>query len=63
MDAFKTFWNGNTLLIGIGLTVLAVVLAVLRMGEAATVAGLLGGIAFMWMGKPDAPADDGEETA
>jgi hypothetical protein len=63
MDAFKAFWNANTLLIGIGMSVLALVLAVLRMGQAATVAGLLGGIAFMWMGKPDAPRDDEEETA
>ena len=55
MDGFKAFWNGNTMMIGIALAVLAVGAAFLRQGTVATVLGMLSGTAFMWIARPPRP--------
>ena len=53
MEAFGKFWDGNAIMIGIVLSLLALAVAiVLKNGTAASVLGLIGGMAFMWVGKP-----------
>lgn len=64
MEAFGRFWRGNTLMIGIVCTVLALAIAIgLRDGQAATVFGLIAGIAFMWLGNPPRPDEPEEDEA
>jgi hypothetical protein len=56
MEAFGKFWDGNALMIGIIFSLLALAVAiVLRNGTAASVLGLIGGMGFMWVGKPAPP--------
>ena len=58
LDGFKAFWNGNTLMIGIAMAVLAIGAAFLNLGTVAAVFGMLSGMAFMWMAKPELPVED-----
>jgi hypothetical protein len=62
LDAFGKFWADNTWMIAIGCTVLAVAIAFTGWGQVATIFGLLGGIAFMYLGggAPAAEADEDE---
>lgn len=53
MDGFKAFWNANTLIIAVGLAVVAVIIAVLGRGLPAALVGMVSGIAFMWMARPE----------
>jgi hypothetical protein len=62
MGAFGQFWNANALMIGIGCTVLAVLAAFLQFGQVATVLGMIGGIAFMWLAPAAPPVDTDEEA-
>ena len=57
MDGFKAFWDGNTMMIGIALAVLAVGAAFLHQGTIAAILGMLSGMAFMWIAKPPLPVD------
>jgi uncharacterized membrane protein len=57
MDGLKAFWNTNTLLIGIVTAVLAVGAAFLELGNVATILGMLSGMAFMWIAKPEHPPE------
>lgn len=64
MDGFKAFWNGNTIMIGIGLAVLAVVIAFIGLGLPAALAAMVSGIAFMWMARPEhLVSDDDDDEA
>lgn len=63
MEAFGKFWDANAMLIGIGFSLLALAVAiVLKHGTIASVLGLIGGMAFMWLGKGNPPADTAEEA-
>lgn len=63
MEAFGKFWDANALMIGIVFTVLAVIVAVaLNHGTAASVLGLIGGMGFMWVGKPVHAEEKAEEA-
>ena len=63
MEAFGRFWKANSLMIGIVCTVLAIIAAVMMQGQIATVFGLIGGMAFMWIGRnPHVDVPDEEEA-
>lgn len=63
MEAFGRFWNANAMLIGIVFSLLALAVAiVLNNGSIASVLGLIGGMGFMWVGKP-VYADTGDDEA
>lgn len=62
MDGFKAFWNANTLMIAIGLAVLAVIIAVLGRGLPASLVAMVSGIAFMWMARPEHLAADDDDA-
>ncbi len=66
MEAFGKIWDANAMLIGIACTVLAIgIAAALNMGTVATIFGLIGGMGFMWVGKPvhAEGADDDDDEA
>lgn len=63
MEAFGRFWTANSLMIGIVCTVLAIGAGVMKMGQVATVLGLIGGTAFMWIGRNPHVEDSEEEEA
>ena len=64
MEAFGKLWNANAMLIGIVFSLLALGVAILlNNGTIASVLGLIGGMGFMWVGKPVyADTGDGDEA-
>lgn len=63
MDGFKAFWNANTMMIGVGLAVLAVVIAFIGLGLPAALVAMVSGIAFMWMARPEPLLDTDDDDA
>lgn len=63
MDGFKAFWNANTMMIGVGLAVLAVVIAFIGLGLPAVLVAMVSGIAFMWMARPEPLLDTDDDDA
>ncbi len=63
MEAFGKLWDANAMLIGIVFSLLAIAVAVaLRNGTVASVLGLIGGMGFMWVGKPVHAEAAGDEA-
>lgn len=63
MDGFKAFWNANTMMIGVGLAVLAVIIAFIGLGLPAALVAMVSGIAFMWMARPEPLLDTDDDDA